>query len=250
MGAPQLGKYADKYGVARLHREDGILQITLHSDGEDLVWNPITHQEITYLLADVGADLENKVVILTGTGDTFIHHHCLPAAEAMPSQQQIHRNVVKLLLNHLDVQVPMIAAINGPATIHAELGLLCDIVLASEAATFQDAPHFSSGIVPGDGVQLVWPRLLGLNRARYFLLTGQTLSSSQALELGVVNEVLPKDELLPRAWELARMFAVKPELTLRLTRQALLHDIKRAVLDTVPLGITLEMWAMTEHRPA
>jgi enoyl-CoA hydratase/carnithine racemase len=250
MEAPRLEEYVDKYSVARLHREDGILQITLHSDGEELVWNPITHQEITYLLADVGADAANRAVILTGTGNTFIHHHRLPVPEAMPSQEQIHRNVVKMLLNHLDVQVPMIAAINGLATTHAEIGLLCDIVLASDDAAFQDAPHFSNGLVPGDGVQLVWPRLLGLNRARYFLLTGQTLSASEALELGVVNEVLPREELLPRAWELARTCVVQPELTLRLTRQALLHELKCAVLDTIPLGITLEMWAMTEHRPA
>jgi hypothetical protein len=66
-------------------------------------------------------------------------------------------------MNLLEIQAPMIA-VNAPATVHAELALLCDIVLAVDHATFQDAPHFPSGLVPGDGVHVVWPMLLGLNR--------------------------------------------------------------------------------------
>ena len=81
----------------------------------------------------------------------------------------------------LDIEVPMIAAVNGPARIHAEIPVLCDIVLASEDAVFQDLPHFINGTVARDGVHLVWPLLLGLNRGRYFLLTGQELSAQQAL---------------------------------------------------------------------
>ena len=93
----------------------------------------------------------------------------------------------RLLMNLLDIPMPMISAVNGPALIHAEIPVLCDIVLASETAAFQDAPHFPNGIVPGDGVHLVWPLLLGANRGRYFLLTGQKLSAQEALTLGVVK---------------------------------------------------------------
>ena len=78
----------------------------------------------------------------------------------------------------------MIAAVNGPALIHAELAVLCDIVIASENAEFQDAPHFPNGVVPGDGVHVVWPLVLGANRGRYFLLTGQKLRAKQALDSG------------------------------------------------------------------
>lgn len=79
----------------------------------------------------------------------------------------------------------MIGAVNGPAHMHAELVVLSNIVVASETASFQDAPHFANGVVPGDGVHIVWPMLLGPTRGSYFLLTNEIIDARQALELGV-----------------------------------------------------------------
>ncbi len=104
-----------------------------------------------------------------------------------------------------------LAAINGPAVRHPEIPLLCDIVLASETATIQDSAHFNGGLVPGDGVHIVFPMLMRINRGRYFLLTGQVLDASEAKQLGLVSEVLPPADLLPRAWQLANNFTfVRP----------------------------------------
>src|ERR1700737_4584120 len=89
----------------------------------------------------------------------------------------IYKDAKHLLMNLLDIEVPVIAAVNGPALIHAELAVLSDIVIASENAEFQDGPHFPNGVVPGDGVHVVWPLVLGINRGRYFLLSGQKLSA-------------------------------------------------------------------------
>ena len=145
-----------------------------------------------------------------------------------------------MLLNLLDIEVPIIAAVNGPALIHAELALLGDIILAADTAEFQDAPHFKNGVVPGDGAHIIWPLLLGINRARYFLLTGQKLTAQEALDLGVINEILPHNQLLPRAWELAEELVKQPPLTLRYTRVILTFQLKRIMQDMLGYGLALE----------
>jgi enoyl-CoA hydratase/carnithine racemase len=149
----------------------------------------------------------------------------------------------------MDIEVPVIAAVNGPASVHAELAVLCDIVVASDDTYFQDSPHFRFGTVPGDGVHVIWPLLLGPNRGRYFLLTAQKLAADEALALGVVSEVVPRSELLERAWQLARQLCRQPDVTLRYTRIALAEHLRRAIRDGVSHGLALEGLAAFETWP-
>ena len=126
---------------------------------------------------------------------------------------------------------------------------MCDIVLASEDTWFDDGPHFARGMVPGDSQHIVWQRIIGPTRAS-LLLTNQKLTAQQAQGWGVVNEVLPKDTLLDRAYELAREIVKRPPRVLRYTRTLLTQNWKRACLDELSHGVALELYAQPPVLPA
>lgn len=237
-----FAEYSRAYQHAHIERTDGICVVRLHTDGGPLVWGDGPHTELGYVFEDVGRDPDNRVVVLTGTGDEFIAKLDQSwVGEMHPHKwDKIYQHGRRLLTNLLDIEVPVIAAVNGPATVHAELAVLSDIVLAADTATFRDAPHFRYGTVPGDGVHIVWPLLLGLNRGRYFLLTGQRMSAAQALEAGVVSEVVPADALLDRALTLARDLARQPDMALRYARTCMTQMIKRFMAGNLEHGLALE----------
>ena len=236
-------QYSDKYQSVRMERRNGILQITFHTNGDSLQWGGVPHQELPQAFADIGSDPDNLVVIMTGSGDTFTGPPGSPESTPKRTPKEWDKTYWEgkhLLSNLLDIEVPMISAINGPALRHSELPLLCDIVLAAEEASFQDSGHFISGLIPGDGMHIIYPLLLGLNRGRYFLLTGQTIGAQQALELGLVSEVLPRQELLPRAWALAEQLTKQSPLVLRYSRVLLTQYVKRQMHDLLGYGLALE----------
>jgi enoyl-CoA hydratase/carnithine racemase len=211
----------------------------------------LAHEELGYCFTDIGTDRENQVVLMTGAGESFctdIDAGSFKLSTAADWDLTFYDG--RRLLNSLmDIEVPVIAAVNGPARIHPEIPILSDIVVASETALFQDAPHFMSSIVPGDGAHVVWPHVLGANRGRYFLLTGQELNARQALEYGAVAEVVSPERLMPRARELARLIAAQPVLTRRYTRVALTQRIKRLLHEGLGLGLAVEALAAIDQLP-
>jgi enoyl-CoA hydratase/carnithine racemase len=239
----RLSDYQSRFANIAIDREDGILQLRLHTDGGSLRWGAEPMRELQECFAAIADDLDNRVVIVTGTGDEFNgpkgSPETFPRATAR-GWEFSHWNVRRLLGNLLDIEAPVISAINGPVWRHCETPLLSDVVLASETAQFADTGHFVNGLVPGDGMNLVLPLLMGTTRARYFMLTGQVIDATEAQSLGLVNEVLPPDQLLPRAWELAREFCRRSPLALRYTRVCFTYPIKQYLLTHHGYGIMLE----------
>ncbi len=173
-----------------------------HTDGDSLVWSWAAHDEMSDAFADIAGDREIKVLIHTGTGENYNANwggrlpngeppEKNPIYQAMPDIRGLNKLDEKkawyarhLIFNVLDVDVPMISAVNGPCNMHSEIPLMGDIVLASEDAYFQDASHFPRGQVPGDGQHVIWSFLAGHNRARYLLLTGQKVGAAEAKDWG------------------------------------------------------------------
>ena len=236
-----LDEYASKYRHVAFDRRDGVLEVRLHTDGGPMVWSPSAHRELADAYGDIAGDPETKVVVLTGTGDSFIASMDTAAFMAAGlSWDVIWWEGKRLLTNLIDIDVPVIGVVNGPATVHAEMAVMSDIVLASDTAVFADAPHFAYSTVPGDGVHVVWENLLGTNRGRYFLLTAQTIDALEAQRLGIVSEIHPADAVLARAHELAHGLASRPLSVLRYTRTALTMRLRRMLLDGLSHGLALE----------
>lgn len=254
----KLVDYQNRYTSIKFRREDGVLEMRFHTDEGPLQWGLVPHAEFTDAFADVAGDRENKVVIMTGTGNEFSGPRVIPGKgnPLFPTRRssEFMENLVsesrRLLLNLVNIEVPVVSAINGPTWRHSELPLLADIVIASEDVSFQDSGHFIGGLVPGDGVNIVYPMLLGLNRARYFLLSGQILGAQEALRLGLVAELVPKSQVLSRAWEHARNIAAQPETLVRHTRAVLVEPIRRQIQDYLGQSLYNECLALMDRPEA
>jgi enoyl-CoA hydratase/carnithine racemase len=224
--APSFDDYATKYDNIRLERDEaGVLTVTVHTEGKSLIWTAQAHDELAYAFTDIACDAGNKAVVLTGAGDSFcseIDFTSFSLGTAADWSQIIFEGQ-RLLQNLMGIEVPVIAAINGPATVHPEIPVLSDITIASNTT--------------------VWMHVLGPQRGRYFLLTEQTLDAEKALEFGVVNEVLPPEQVLPRAKEIAAKIAAKPALGARYSRVVLTREIKRLIHEQQALGLTHEALA-------
>ncbi|MFN0089391.1 MAG: enoyl-CoA hydratase/isomerase family protein [Acidimicrobiales bacterium] len=242
----ELHEYKDRFKSAEVSRDDhGVLTVRLHGRDGALMWGMRPHRELPELWAMINSDRENRVVVLTGTGDWFIGlqggGEGLARGQISPfGWDQVIFEGIRLVMQMLDIEIPMICAVNGPAIAHSELAVLCDVVLAAEGAYFQDAPHFPDDLVPGDSMQIIWPLLLGPNRGRYFLLTGQKIDAQEAKQLGIVGEVLPADKLLDRAYEIAHELAHRNPVVLRNTRYVLTRQLKKAMMDDLHMGLALE----------
>lgn len=235
--------YRASFSNARLTRsKSGVLEVALHTDGGTLVFNGHTHEQFVDLFHAIGSDPDNRVVILTGSGNAFMETISPEGFDFFTPRgfDKIYREGRKVLMNILDIEAPLIAAVNGPVRLHSEFVLLADIILATPSTVFQDKPHFEFGIVPGDGVHLLWQEAIGTIRGRYFILTRQELDAQTAKEWGAVNEIVAGDKLLPRAREIAEELAKLPSLTTKYTRIALTQKLRRIIDEGVTLGLALE----------
>jgi enoyl-CoA hydratase/carnithine racemase len=256
LAAPmKLDDYQEAFHFAAVTRStDRVLTVRFHTDDGPMVWDEEVHRRLPDLLHAIATDRQTRVVVLAGSGDEFIHYPKendrwmtggLMPAHGFDKTFAEARRIIEYLI---DIEVPVIAAVNGPAHAHAEIALLSDIVIAADTASFADTPHFPSGLAPGDGIQTVLTALLGPNRARYHMLTGTPITPAQALDWGLVAEQLPAHQVLARAQELASQFAAKNPLVLRYTRQIFMQPFRLAFAQLLVHGMALENVGALSYR--
>lgn len=199
----------------------GLLTIN-RPDKLNAISNELT-SELSQLLGEIENDEELRVLIITGAGDkAFVAgadiKELVDRDAKMGRRVSRERQEIFSLMENL--QIPVIAAINGYALGGGlEIALACSIRVCSEKAQF-GAPEVKLGIIPGDGGTQRLPRLVGLGRAMEMILTGDFIDAQEAYRIGLVNKVLPHEELMDGAMELAQRIASRPPLAVRYAKEA------------------------------
>ena len=245
-----------RYQVIKVEKAQGVATLTLNRPQALNAFDSALHTELEDVLEEVARDPEVNAVVLTGAGRAFCAGGDIRGMEARlkdPSAPRINMEGARRLINNLlGVEQPLIAAVNGDAVgLGATVALFCDVIYMAETARIGD-PHVRVGLVAGDGGAVIWPLLVGPARAKEMLLTGDLLSAKDAERMGLVNRVVPADQLMPTAMALATRLAKGPTKALRWTKLAVnkwLREQVNLVLDT-SLGLEWVSMGLQDHQEA
>jgi len=239
------------YETITVKEKDHVATITLNRPEKMNAVNPQMVTELVAALQEVAEDPDVMVVVLTGAGRAFCSgrdHSGFPGGggvERTPSQvaEQV-RQVQKISLTLQKMGKPTIAMVNGVA-----LGIGCDFAFACDMRVGSDNAYFGSGFVrvgaiPGAGGSWLYTRLMGLGRGLEFLFTGDFLSAEAAERIGVLNKLVPADDLEMETVKLAQKIAKGPPIAIRLTKRqaykALEVDLETA-LEMASVGQAVAM---------
>jgi enoyl-CoA hydratase len=240
----------DRYGFETILTtldDDGILRVTLNRPDSLNAINDVMHREIRDVYARIAADAEVEVVVITGAGRGFC------AGGDFKQMQENNEGAayddgfsalfvdsVAIARNILAVRRPIIAAVNGDAIgLGATLALFSDIVYMADEARIGD-PHAQAGLVAADGGVVLWPLLLGINRAKEYLLTGDLLRGPDAERIGLVNHSVPGDELIAAVMKVARKLAKGASLAIRFNKQLVNKELEDRVNRIYETALAME----------
>jgi enoyl-CoA hydratase/carnithine racemase len=252
---PDFAEYSERFREHfQMERRNGIILLRMHTQGGEVQWSWELHRAIGQAFRTIGSDPENEVMILSSVGDHWIASRDDTSFEgeeenpAFCSYEYMYsdgRRMVNSLLH--EVEIPTLGVIPGPG-FHLELPLMCDLSICSDNAILGDM-HFENGWVPGDGIHCALIELMGVKRAAWTMLMNERIDAQKALDYGLVNEVVPRDGLMDRAWEIAEHLVSKNRITRRMSVQVLRRPWKQRVQDDLDVGWSSEMWAYLADRP-
>jgi enoyl-CoA hydratase len=240
---------SDYYGFSTLQTtlDDGILRVAFNRPDRLNALNAVMHDELRDLFGKIERDDAVDLVILTGNGKAF----CV-GADFDQMEENLERggypdghpsllgDAAAMARNILAVRQPMIAAINGDAIgLGATLALFCDITFMAAGSRIGD-PHVRAGIVAGDGGPVLWPMLVGPNRAKEYLLTGDLLKAEEAERIGLVNHVVAAEELGAAVDKMARKLAAGPQIAIRFNKRLVNKELEEKVNKIYDLALALE----------
>lgn len=202
------------------------------------------HRELSTVFRDVAGDDRCGVVVLTGAGDAFSAGGDILAMQDKIADRGKWVDTVeearRIFYGMLELPKPLIARVNGAATgLGATLAVYADIAVAAESAVIGD-PHVKVGLVAGDGGALMWPLLVGFQRAKELLFLGDSIDAAEAARIGLVTHCVPDAALDDKVYGLAERLCRVAPLALSWTKRTINHTLRQLAQGTMENGLLME----------
>ena len=212
----------DSYSRIRFRRDGRILHVIIDGPTPVNAVDAQMHLEMSRVFHDAQDDEESDLIVLTGEGKAFCAGGDATWFKAQVDDPRRFRAIApeakRIVTSLLEMEKPIICRLNGAAAgLGATIALLCDVVVAVETAVIGD-PHVKVGLVAGDGGAIIWPQLIGFARAKELLMTGDLLTARKAEAMGLINHVVPAEELDARVAEIAGKILSNPRWAVRWTK--------------------------------
>ena len=242
----------EKYSFIKVEVAEGGVAVVTMNDAERLnSIGPEQHREMEDVWLDLARDESIKVIVLTGAGRAFSAGGNVKAMAERAGTEfgleyalRVPQNTLRLFEHMLLVPQPIIAAVNGDAIgLGMTLALMADMSLVAEDAKLGDT-HVRVGLVAGDGGAVIWPLIVGPQRAKEFLMRGKLIKGSEAAAMNLVNYAYPKDQVLAEAIKVAHEIAAQPVWAVRWSKAAVNKQVKAALNQALELSIAYESLTM------
>jgi enoyl-CoA hydratase len=241
---------ADRYGFSTISTElddEGVLTVMLNRPEQRNALDTVMHEELSQVFARIVDDREIRAVLLTGAGGDFtvgadfnVMQDNLDAGGYPDGHPGLLIESAAIIRNLMAIRPPIVAAVNGNAIgIGATLALFADIVYMADNARIGD-PHAKAGMVAGDGGAVIWPALVGVHRAKEFLMLGSLVTAAEADRIGLINRAVAADELLDVARKTARELANGPSIAIQFNKRLINKELEIRISQVMDLALALE----------
>lgn len=236
-------KFED-YPSMKFERKGRVLHMTLNQPEQLNTLAGPSHTELSKVFRDIAEDEGSDIVVLTGAGRVFSAGGDIEYMQFLyDNPKEFYRCVREarnIVTSMLECDKIIVAKINGDAIgLGATVAVCCDMIFAADHARFGD-PHNNVGLTTGDGGQIMWPQLMGYARAKHYLLTGEKFSAQEAKDMGMINDVVPKEELDEYVDSYVEKLKALPAQSLRWSKTTINTPLRQWAASMMDLGMAYE----------
>ncbi|MCC5858952.1 MAG: enoyl-CoA hydratase/isomerase family protein [Ectothiorhodospiraceae bacterium] len=242
---------SSRYQMIDVVRHGRVLELAFNRPDALNAINEELHDELGDIFYDAALDRDSDILLITGRGRAFSAGGDLQWARGMAEDPNLFERTAlrgkRIVYSMLDCEKPIVAKVNGPAMgLGATIALFSDVIFAAQSAVIAD-PHVTVGVVAGDGGAVIWPQLIGYARAKEYLLTGKSITASDAAAMGLINHAVPDAELDAAVNAFIDVLLERPVRALRWTKATANIGLKQLAHSMMDAGLAYEGATARSH---